>query len=132
MTTINLTNAKTAKMTRAEAIQYAIDNLTNAPADVMEVLNKIHQSFTKRPASTGESKTAKENRELAVRLTEYVNSHFDPENLDVTNAKAISENVQGIMTTQKVVAVARYADGVKTIKVKGRTYYVPADVEVIE
>lgn len=132
MTTINLTNAKTAKMTRAEAIQYAIENLTNAPVEVIEVLTKIHSSFTKRPASIGESKTAKENRELAVRLTDYVNNHFDPENLDAVNAKAISENVQGIMTTQKVVAVARYADGIKTIKVKGRTYYVPADVEVIE
>ena len=132
MTTINLNNTKTAKMTRAEAVQYAIDNLNNAPQEVVEVLTKIHQSFTKRPASTGESKTAKENRELAARMTEYVNTHFDPENLDAVNAKSISENVQGIMTTQKVTAVARYCDGLQTIKVKGRTYYVPADVEVID
>ena len=132
MTTINLNNNKTAKMTRAEAVQYAIDNLTNAPADVMEVLTKIHQSFTKRPTTTSESKTAKENRELAKAMTEYVNTHFDPENLDNVNAKAISENVPGIMTTQKVVAVMRYCDGLQTVKIKGRTYYVPADVEVID
>lgn len=131
MTTINLTNAKTAKITRAEAVQYAIDHLNDAPKEVQEVLTKIYQSFTKRPANVTESKTAKENKELAVRMTEYVNTHFDPENLDLVNAKAISENVQGIMTTQKVTAVARYCDGLQTIKVKGRTYYVPADVEVI-
>ena len=132
MTTINLTNAKTAKMTRAEAVQYAIENLNNAPQEVIEVLDKIYQSFTKRPASTGESKAAKENRVLAQGMTEFVINHFDPEDLEATNARSIANNVQGITTTQKVVAVSKYCDGIKTIKVKGRTYYVPADVEVVE
>lgn len=132
MTTINLNAAKTARMTRAEAITYAIENLSGAPVEVMETLEKIRDSFTKRPASTGESKTAKENRELAKGMTEYVNTHFDPEDLEATNARSIANNVQGITTTQKVVAVARYADGIKTVKIKGRTFYVPADVEVID
>ena len=129
MTTLNTTT--TNKMTRVEAIRYAINHLEDAPQDVMEVLGKIEASFNKKPTAT-ESKVAKENKELAVRMAEYVNGHFDPEDLEATNARSIANNVPGITTTQKVVAVARYADGIKTIKVKGRTYYVPADVEVIE
>lgn len=131
MTTINLNNTAAAKITRAEAIRYALDNLTNAPAEVVEVLEKILNSFTKKATPTV-SKVAEENKRLAVTMTEYVNAHFDPEDLEATNARAIANNVQGITTTQKVVAVARYADGVKTVKVKGRTFYIPADVEVNE
>lgn len=127
MTTLNTTT--TTKMTRVEAIRYAIEHLQNAPQDVMEVLGKIEASFSKKPAVT-ESKAAKENKELAIRMAEYVNKNFDPEDLEATNARSIANNVPGITTTQKVVAVARYADGIKSIKVKGRTFYVPSSVEV--
>ena len=130
MTTINV-NATANKMTRAEAVRYAIDNMVNPPAEVVEVLEKVYTTFTKRPTNTGESKTAKENKILAERVAEFVNANFDPEDLQATNAKAIANSVQGITTTQKVVAVVKYTDAVKPIKVKGRTYYVPADVEVI-
>ena len=129
MTTINV-SAQSVKITRKDAIRYAIDHLTDCPQDVMEVLEKIEASFSKRPASTGESKAAKENRELAKAMTEFVMNHFDPEDLEATNAKSISNGVRGITTTQKVTAVARYCEGIKPIKVKGRTFYVPADVEV--
>ena len=131
MTTINLNNTASTKITRAEAIRYAIDNMTNPPAEVVEVLEKIYTSFTKKATPTV-SKVAEENKRLAVAMTEFVNTHFNPEDLEATNARAIANNVQGITTTQKVVAVARYADGVKTVKVKGRTFYIPADVEVNE
>lgn len=126
MTTINA--AATTKVTRVEAIRYAIEHLNNAPADVMEVLEKVEKSFSRKPAATGESKVARENRELAKAMAAYVLDHFNPEDLEATNARAIANNVQGITSTQKVVAVARYADGIKTIKIKGRSFYVPADV----
>lgn len=128
MTTIK-TNA-TAKITRAEAINYAMNHLVDAPQDVMEVLGKIHASFTKRPATSGESKTAKENKVLAQAMEQYVLDNFDAEDLEATNAKAISNNVPGITTTQKVTAVAKYCENVKPIRVKGRTFYVPSTVEV--
>lgn len=131
MTTINLNNTAAAKITRADAVRYALDNMVNPPAEVVEVLEKILNSFTKKAAPTV-SKAAEENKRLAVAMTEFVNSHFDPEDLEATNARSIANNVQGITTTQKVVAVARFADGVKTVKVKGRTFYIPADVEVNE
>lgn len=128
MTTIK-TNT-TTKITRAEAVEYAMNHLVDAPQDVMEVLGKIHTSFTKRPASTGESKTAKENKILAQAMEQYVLTNFDAEDLEATNAKSISNNVQGITTTQKVTAVAKYCENIKPIRVKGRTFYVPSTVEV--
>ena len=131
MTTINLNNTASTKITRADAIRYALDNMTNPPAEVVEVLEKILNSFTKKATPTV-SKVAEENKRLAVAMTEFVVNHFDPEDLEATNARSIANNVQGITTTQKVVAVARFADGVKTVKVKGRTFYIPADVEVTE
>lgn len=131
MATINV-NATANKVTRAEAVRYALDNLNNAPTEVVEVLEKVYKTFTKRPATTGETKTAKENKVLAERVAEFVNANFNPDDLAATNAKAIAENVPGITTTQKVVAVVKYTDAVKPVKVKGRTFYVPADTEVVE
>ena len=76
------------------------------------------------------AQSAKTTRAQA--MTQYVIDHFDPEDLEATNAKSISNAVSGITTTQKVTAVAKYAEGIKAIKVKGRTFYVPEDVEVTE
>lgn len=129
MTTINTTAA--VKITRAEAIRYAIENLPECPQDVMAVLVKIEESFTRKPDTT-ESRTAKENRELGKLVTAFVLENFDPEDLEATNARSIMNHVQGINSTQKAVAVARQAEGIKSIKVKGRAFYVPADVEVID
>lgn len=129
MTTLN-TSATATKITRAEAIRYAIQHLENAPQDIMEVLTKIEASFTRKPATATESKAAKENKELAVKMAEYVKTHFNPEDLEATNARSIVNEVPGITTTQKVVAVARYANDIKAIKIKGRTFYVPSSVKV--
>lgn len=128
MTTINITNAATARITRVEAMDYAIANLTNAPADVMDKLQSIRDSFAKRPAAT-ESKVARENKALAVAMTDFVARSFDPSDPMAINARCIADNVPGIVTTQKVAAVARYADVVK-FKVNGRTYYAPAGTEI--
>ena len=129
MTTINI-NSTSTKITRAEAIRYAIDHVADMPAEINEVLEKIYESFTKRPASTGESKTAKENKVLAAKMEEFVMANFDADDLEATNAKSIANGVPGITTTQKVTAVAKYCENVKPIKVKGRTFYVPSTVEV--
>lgn len=132
MTTINLNSTKTNKVTRVEAIEYAINHLDNMPQDVRETLEKIRDSFSKKPTKQGESKAARENKELAARVSEYVKSHFDETDPTKINAREIANNVQGVMTTQKVTAVMRYCDDVKRIKVNGRVFYVPADVEIIE
>lgn len=131
MTTINVANTTSAKITRAQAMTYAIEHLTDAPQDIIEVLEKIQTSFTKKPATNGPSKTEIENRKLATAMGQYVISHFDENNPGAINARTIADNVMGINTTQKVSAVAKYADDVQRIKINGRVAYVPSSVEVI-
>lgn len=130
MTTINLTNNNNARITRIDALDYAIEHLTDAPTDVMEKLTAIRDSFAKRPANATESKAAKENKTLAAALVEFVGREFDPTDPTKINARYIADNVRGIVTTQKVTAVARYTDLVK-FRVNGRTYYAPAGTEIV-
>lgn len=133
MTTINLNNSN-ARITRVDALNYAIEHLNDAPADVMEKLAAIRDSFNKKPARASESKTAKENKALAVALAEYVKGAFDEADPLAINSKAISNNVAGITTTQKAVAVANVAitnGEIVKFKANGRTYYAPAGVEII-
>lgn len=130
MATIKLNASATAnKLTRLDAMNYAIDHLTNAPTDVMDKLQSIRDSFAKRPTGTTESKAARENKTLAVALTDFVNREFDIDDPMKLNARYIANNVRGITTTQKCAAVARYADVVK-FKVNGRVFYAPAGTEI--
>lgn len=131
MATIKLNNTNNnTRITRVDAMNYAIEHLVDAPADVMDKLTAIRDSFAKRPsASATESKAARENKALAIALTEFVNREFDVEDPMKINARYIANNVRGITTTQKVAAVARYADVVK-FKVNGRVFYAPAGTEI--
>lgn len=130
MTTIKINNTNnTAKITRVDAMDYAINHLTDAPVDVMDKLQSIRDSFAKRPAASTESKAAKENKALAAALVEFVNREFDEADPTKINARYIANHVRGITTTQKVAAVARYADVVK-FKYQGRVFYAPAGTEI--
>lgn len=129
-TTINL-NKTAAKMTRAQAMDYVLDNMGNAPAEVLDVLIKIRNSFTKKTKAEGPTKAQLENMELAKALGEYVNTHFNEDEPMAITAKVISDNVAGIATTQKVTAVVKYAEDVKRVKANGKVAYVPADVEIV-
>lgn len=132
MTTIKLNNTNNnAKMTRAQAVEYAIQHLENAPVEVMDVLNKIHTSFSKKSTTSGPSKAEIQNRELAVLLGQYVRDHFNADDPMGINARVLANEVPGIMTTQKVAAVVKYADDVQRIKNNGRVAYIPSDVEVV-
>lgn len=129
MTTIKLNNNNSVKVTRLDAMDYVINHLNDAPVDVMEKLQSIRDSFAKRPNGTTESKAARENKALAIALTEFVNREFDIDDPMKLNARYIANNVRGITTTQKCAAVARYADVVK-FKVNGRVFYAPAGTEI--
>lgn len=130
MTTINI-NAATTKMTRVEALDWVLENVTDAPVEVVDVLKKVRDSFTKKTKAEGPSKAAQENKKLAEVLGEFVNTHFDADEPMAITARVIADNVPGIATTQKVVAVVKYADNVRREKINGKVFYVPADVEVV-
>lgn len=130
MTTIKINNTNNnVKLTRVDAMNYAIEHLTDAPQDVMDKLQAIRDSFAKRPSGTTESKAAKENKALAAALVDFVNREFDENDPMKINARYIANSVRGITTTQKVAAVARYADIVK-FKHQGRVFYAPAGTEI--
>ena len=98
-------------MTRAQAIEFAIDNITaNCMGDMektganeaIEILNKMHESITKpRKKSDAPSKTRQDNERLARELAEAI-----PDGEGVS-AKWVTEHVRGVLTTQKAAAVAR-------------------------
>lgn len=129
MTTINV-NTTANKMTRAEAVDWVLNNVNDMPTEVREVLDKIYTSFTKKTVKEGPTKAELANRELAIALTEYVNTHFNADEPMTLTAKVISDNVPGIPTPQKAVAVVKYAD-VQRIKAHGKTAYAPTDVEIM-
>lgn len=131
MTTINI-NTNTAKMTRAQALDWVLENVTDAPQDVIEVLTKVRNSFTKKPKTEGPTKAQVENMALAENLTTWVNDHFNEDEPMAITAKVIADNVNGINTTQKVTAVVKYATGVARHKANGKVFYTPADVEITE
>lgn len=128
MATITLTN-NTARVTRVDAMNYAIAHLTDAPADVMEKLTAIRDSFNRKPSAATTSKTAKENKVLAQAVAAYVASAWDESEPMAINARAIVSAIPSITTTQKAVAVANMAvSNGEMVKFahKGRTYYAPA------
>lgn len=133
MTTINLTNTNAARITRVDALNYAIEHLNNAPTDVMDKLTAIRDSFNKKPAATI-SKVAQENTRLAVEVAQWINANFSEADPTAINSKAIANAFPAISTTQKAVSVMNYVinngDAIK-FKANGRTYYAPAGTEII-
>lgn len=130
MATIKLnTTTSNARITRAEAMDYVLAHLTDAPADVMDKLVSIRASFDRKPTTAAPSKTAQENALLAQAVAAYVESTWDETDPLTVNARAIVNAIPAITTTQKAVAVANVAiangELVKFTH-KGRTYYAPA------
>lgn len=90
-------------ITRAAALAYAIEHCDNA--EVAEVLTKMHASITKpRAKQEGPTKTQRENLKLAQDMRAAIEQHGAP-----VNSKWVTEHVRGILTPQKVTAVAKVA-----------------------
>ena len=100
------------KMTRAQAIEFAIDNIAaNCMGDMektganeaIEILEKMHAQITKpRKKSDAPTKTQILNANLAEKCFEAIS-----EKGEAVTSKWICEHVNGIMTPQKCTAVMR-------------------------
>lgn len=89
------------KMTRAEALAFAIENIDNA--EVVEVLTKMHEQVTKpRKKSDTPSKARILNESLAAKCYEAMQGHGE-----AVSTKWLVEHVNGIMTPQKCTAVMK-------------------------
>lgn len=115
------------KMTRAQALEFAIDNIaancmddmeTTGANEAIEILNKMHAQITKpRPKTDSKSKARIMNENLATKCVEAMEGH------DSVTGKWLMEHVNGLMTPQKTTAVMKIAiDDGRVIRTKeGKT-----------
>ena len=90
-------------MTRAQALQFAIDNIDND--EVKDVLGKMLAQVTK-PRKAAVSKARLANEGLAKKVAELV---ADNHNTAVTTKDVVNLGIPEIATTQKAAAVLRVA-----------------------
>lgn len=117
------------KMTRADAIQFAIDYLADGidneilkeddqTNEVLATLKKMHEQLTKpRKKSDTKSKARILNESLADKCVAAMEGH------EAVTSKWLQEHVNGLLTPQKTTAVMKIAveDG-RVVKAKdGKT-----------
>ena len=103
----------TNKMTYVTALTYAIENLTDAPADVMEKLTALKEQTEKRNAADHKpTKTQIINVALGDRVLEVLRGALEP--LTVTEIMARDEELAQL-SNQKVSALIRTL-GAKVIR----------------
>ena len=104
----------TNKMTYVTALTYAIENLTDAPADVLEKLTALKEQTEKRNAADHKpTKTQQANVSLQNKILEVLGSALEP--LTVTEIMARDEELAPL-SNQKVSALIRTL-GSKVIKI---------------
>lgn len=89
-------------ITRADAVAFAMERCVDNP-DVIEVLYKLHKQYTTRKKTTGPTKVYTDN----VKLARKVANAITKENVESVDSKWIANNVAGVGTPQKAVAVMR-------------------------
>ena len=122
------------KMTRKEALEFAIDNIiANCGDDLekcggdiaIEVLEKMLTSINKQAARPRSKSSARlQNEPMAKEFIAKLREHGQP-----VNTKWMCENIRYCIHSQKAVAIAKIAiewGEVEKVTIKGRTYYVPA------
>jgi len=117
------------KMTRKEALVIAIERFNpdcdSHDAEVVEVLRKMLEQVSKpRKKSNEPTKARRENEKLLVDMLEAIKAKGEP-----VTSKWVTEHVRGLITPQKVTAVAKIGldDGrlVRTKEGKVITYSLP-------
>lgn len=94
------------KMTRAQAIEFAIETIRNYEGDceAIEILEKMHEQITKpRKKSDAPSKARLQNEALAAKCIAAM------EGQEGVTSKWLIEHVDGLMTPQKATAVMKIA-----------------------
>lgn len=93
------------KMTYVAALTYAIENLTDAPAEVVEKLAALKAQTEKRNAADRKpTKAQTQNAELSVVVAEVLADAGRP--LTITEIMQADERLAGL-SNQKVTAVVR-------------------------
>lgn len=126
----------TNKTTNRMALQYAIDNLPDAPTDIVEKWEKMLAALDKKQGTR--KPTAKQNENAALRtvIVEYIKNYYEDgtDGFDcATLIKMIPELTE--MNTQRVSAIIKPAIEAHELSkqvIKRKTYYVPYNPELVE
>lgn len=89
-------------ITRADAVAFAMERCVDNP-DVIEVLAKLHKQYTTRKKSEGHTKVYTDNVKLARKVADAITEA----GVESVDSKWIANNVAGVGTPQKAVAVMR-------------------------
>ena len=121
----------TKKMTRREALEFAIDNIVANCGDdlakckgdeAISVLENMIAQIDKQAARPKSKSTARlQNEPMAREFIKKLAKANEP-----VNAKWMTYNVQYCLTTQKAVAIAAIAEewgAIEKVNIKKRTYY---------
>jgi uncharacterized protein YmfQ (DUF2313 family) len=93
------------KITYITALNYALDNLTNAPDEIKEKLTALRDQTAKRnSADRKPTKTQAQNLELSEVVAEVLAASSDP--LTITEIMQRDDRLAGL-SNQKVTAVVR-------------------------
>lgn len=111
------------KMTRVEALNIALDVLVEheGECEATEVIRKhIAQLSKPRKKADGPSKTRRENEQLLIAMIEAIEAKGEP-----VTSKWVTEHVRGLLTPQKVTAVAKIGiDDGRLVRIKeGKAVY---------
>lgn len=111
-----------SKMTYVAALTYAIENLSNAPVDVIEKLSALKAQTEKRnSAERKPTKTQLENANLADVVAEVLTNAAKP--MTITEIMAADERLASL-SNQKVSAIVRgMGDRIAKTTDKRKSYF---------
>ena len=127
-----MTNTKTTNKT---ALQYALDHLTDAPADIREKWEKMIVQLEKK--SGGERKPTKTqiaNEKVRAAVVKFINENMEGDGFTVSDLLKICPAVEG-RSNQYVSSILKQAvDAYELSKhtVKRRSYFIPYDPKLVE
>lgn len=128
------------KMTRKDALEFALQCIEqyeleyaedNTAEQAKAVIGKMLVSIKKQSSRPKGKTTARlENEKIASEFIPKLQEHGEP-----VNTKWMMEHLKFCLSSQKAVAVAKVAEEwgeIKTVTIKNRTFYAPADWEPTE
>ena len=120
-----MTENKKEKMTYKKALEYAISELPDAPADVMERLEALVASFEKKSESRKPAADKEENKALSAALLDYLRSLPEEDKRTVTDLIKEVPAVAGFSTSRVTSLLAPLVTEGQVVRVtdKRRSYY---------
>ena len=116
---------KTPKATYLSAVNFAIDNLPNAPEDVLERLNALAASLSKKSENRKSAADTDEAKEARAAIYEYLLSLPEDEKRTITELTKEVPYISGWSGPKTTTRVGELIDEGKVVRItdKRRSYF---------